>query len=143
MSAGARYPLTIDPFVQQGPKFAPAGAIGQVFIGLDVALSADGNTALVAASGDNNGVGAVWVFTRSGSTWTQQGPKLTAADEIAHGNFGSGVALSADGNTALVGGQNDNGGAGAAWIFTRSGSTWTQQGHENSLPARMPCPAGV
>ena len=69
------------------------------------------------------------MFTRSGSTWTQQGPKLTGgSEEIGEGDFGISVALSADGNTALIGAGADDGTAGAAWVFTRSGSTWTQQG---------------
>ncbi len=94
-----------------------------------MALSSDGNTALIGGLVDNGGVGAAWVFTRSGSTWTQQGPKLTGSgEEIGAGEFGTSVALSADGNTALIGGYRDNGDVGAAWVFTRSGATWTQQG---------------
>ncbi len=74
-----------------------------------MALSADGNTALIGGCGDNDGVGAAWVFTRSGSTWTQQGPKLTGSGETGEGgDFGVSVALSADGNTALIGGTDDN-----------------------------------
>jgi hypothetical protein len=91
-----------------------------------VALSSDGNTALIGGDHDNSGVGAVWVFTRSGSTWTQQ-QKLSGSGEIGSALFGYSVALSSDGNTALIGGFNDNGGVGAAWVFTRAGSTWTQQ----------------
>jgi hypothetical protein len=72
----------------------------------------------------------VWIFTRSGSTWTQQ-QKLTASDGTPDGiggsRFGGAVSLSADGNIALVGGYQDNGGQGAAWIFTRSGTTWTKR----------------
>jgi hypothetical protein len=73
------------------------------------------------SSGDT--LGAAWVFTRSGSTWTQQGAKLTASDETPPGQFGDSVALSSDGNTTLIGGPNDNPGdngapgAGAAWVF--------------------------
>ena len=44
------------------------------------------------------------MFTRSGASWTQQGSKLTGSDEIGAGGFGASVALSADGNTALIGG---------------------------------------
>src|SRR5207244_2614622 len=79
-------------------------------------------------------VGAAWVFTRKGSTWTQQGEKLTGSGEVDRGEFGTSVALSAEGNTALIGGRCDGYGApkyecvGAAWVFTRSGSTWAQQG---------------
>ena len=86
------------------------------------------NTALIGGPDDNSLVGAAWVFTRSGATWTQQGPKLTGSDETGAGEFGTSVALSADGNTALIGGPSDNDRLGAAWVFTRSGSTWTQQG---------------
>ena len=64
-----------------------------------MALSADGNTALIGGSDDDDSVGAAWVFTRSGATWTQQGAKLTGSDEVGAGDFGESVALSADGNT--------------------------------------------
>ena len=96
-----------------------------------MALSADGDTALIGgAERQRNATGAAWVFTRSGSTWTQQGEKLTGTGEAGAGEFGHSVALSADGNTALIGGPGDDGGAGAAWVFTRSGSTWAQQGEK-------------
>jgi hypothetical protein len=93
-----------------------------------VALSGDGITALIGGPGYNSGVGAAWVFTRSGSTWTQLGGKLTGGGESGRGKFGMRVALSGDGDTALIGGPSDNGSAGAAWVFTRSASTWTQLG---------------
>jgi hypothetical protein len=124
----ARYPLRIDPFIQQGSKLAGTGESGKGLFGFRVALSADGNTALIGASGDNSHAGAAWVFTRSGATWTQQGEKLTGGEESGKAEFGKGVALSADGNTALIGGLLDSGGTGAAWVFTREGETWTQQG---------------
>jgi probable HAF family extracellular repeat protein len=123
----ARYPVRIDPFIQQGEKLTGGGEIGGGGFGGAVALSADGSTALIGAPGDNEDVGAVWVFTRSGSTWTQQA-KLTGSGESGVGRFGQSVALSSDGNTALIGGSSDNSAVGAAWVFTRSGSTWTQQG---------------
>jgi FG-GAP repeat len=128
---GARYPVRIDPLVQQGPKLTGKDQSGGSNLGQSVAISADGNTALVGGPSDEEGgemlVGAAWVFTRSGSTWTQQGPKLRGAGRVGEGQFGISVALSADGNTALIGGINDAN-VGAAWVFTRSGSTWTQQG---------------
>jgi len=125
---GARYPLRIDPFVQQGEKLTGSGETGEGEVGFSIALSSDGNTALVGGYQDNEGHGAAWVFTRSGTTWTQQGSKLTGSGESGAGEFGSGVALSSDGNTAVIGGIGDNSDHGAAWVFTRSGSTWTQQG---------------
>jgi lysophospholipase L1-like esterase len=126
--SNARYPLRIDPFIQQGSKLTASDEIGQGEFGYSVALSSDGNTALIGGPYDNSGVGAAWVFTRSGSTWTQQGSKLTGGGEIGAGAFGYSVALSSDGNTALIGGVSDSNQVGAAWVFTRSGSTWTQQG---------------
>ena len=97
-----------------------------------MALSSEGTTALIGGPDDNEGVGAAWVFTRTGTTWTQQGAKLTGSGErrreLGEGEFGYSVALSAEGNTALIGGPGDNGSVGAAWVFTRSGTTWTQQG---------------
>jgi hypothetical protein len=127
--ANARYPLRIDPFIQQGSKLIGAGESGKGLFGFRVALSADGSTALIGGSADNSHVGAAWVFTRSGSTWTQQGAKLTGGgEESGKAEFGKGVALSADGDTALIGGLLDDGGVGAAWVFTREGETWSQQG---------------
>jgi Concanavalin A-like lectin/glucanases superfamily/Divergent InlB B-repeat domain len=103
-------------------------AVGQSRQGSAVALSADGNTALVGGASDDNGAGAAWVFTRAGAAWTQQGRKLVGSSTVGTAQQGSAVALSADGNTALVGGPADASNQGAAWIFTRSGDVWTQQG---------------
>jgi hypothetical protein len=124
--ANARYPLRIDPFIQQGSKLTGGEESGKGLFGRSVALSGDGNTALIGGETDNINIGAAWVFTRSGSTWTQQ-VKLTGASEVGPGRFGASVALSADGNTAVIGGIADSSSVGAAWVFTRSGSTWTQQ----------------
>jgi hypothetical protein len=100
-------------------------------VGSAVALSADGNTALIGGDRDgNSGTGAAWVFTRSGSTWIQQGSKLVGSGASSAANEGYAVALSSDGYTALIGGPADSYPAGAAWVFTRSGTTWTQQGNK-------------
>ena len=119
-----------ETWTQQGAKLTGSGEVGVGRFGVDVALSSDGNTALIGGYADNASVGAAWVFTRSGSTWTQQGAKLTGSGEIGNGQFGRSVALSSDGNTALIGGGIDNSLVGAAWVFTRSGETWTQQGEK-------------
>ena len=124
---GARYPLRIDPYVQQGSKLIGSGATGNAHQGYNVAVSSNGNTALIGGPYDLAG-GAAWVFTRSNGTWSQQGPKLTGFDADGNAQFGASVALSNDGNTALIGGPADGLVGGAAWVFTRSGSTWTQNG---------------
>src|SRR4051794_8813853 len=84
----------------------------------------DGNTLVVGSPDADDERGAAWVFVRSGESWTQQGDKLTGAGGVSRSRFGSAVALSADGNTVLIGGEQDNFSRGAAWVFTRSGATW-------------------
>ena len=135
---GARYPLTIDPLVQQAPKLVPplsgpTGENGDSGFGQSVALSADGNTVLVGGpqdmgAGSTPDLGAAWVFTRSGSTWSLQQRLLPNDPAPNSSDFGVSVALSSNGNVALIGGDFDNMNQGAAWVFTRSGSTWAQQG---------------
>jgi hypothetical protein len=116
-------------WVQQGSKLVGTGAVGPYESqGSSLALSADGNTAIVGAPGDNDHSGAAWVFVRSSGSWHQQGGKLVGTGAIGPAQQGFSVALSADGDTAMVGGPLDNNGVGAAWVFTRSGSAWIQQG---------------
>jgi hypothetical protein len=125
----ATYPLTIDPlFSLQKRLLAADGATGDSF-GYAVELS--GNTAVISAPLDDvtsADQGSVYVFARSGATWTLQ-QKLTANDGAAHDQFGWAVAL--DGDTLAVSAPFDtigtNSGQGSAYIFVRSGATWAQQ----------------
>ncbi|HTC73821.1 MAG TPA: IPT/TIG domain-containing protein [Solirubrobacteraceae bacterium] len=137
-AASARYPLRIDPLIGGSALSATPSGEGEL-LGYSVALSADGNTAIVGASYG----AAAWVFTRSGSTWTQQGPALAITEEdagsgepcvgeAAECGFGHSVALSADGNTAIVGAPTDHAEDGAAWVFTRTDGEWSQQAVELS-----------
>ena len=129
-STGAAWVFTRSGSVwtQQGAKLVGSGASGNATQGYSVALSADGATALIGGYADAGGTGATWVFTRSGSSWVQQGSKLVGTGASGAAYQGVAVRLSADGGTALVGGYGDDALAGAAWVFTRSGSSWTQQG---------------
>jgi hypothetical protein len=115
-------------FAQQGTKLVATDAVGLAGQGTGVAASSDGSTVLIGALTDNANAGAAWVFTRSAGVWKQQGLKLVGSDATGSAQQGTAVALSADGNTALIGGYNDNSLVGAAWVFTRSGTTWSQQG---------------
>ena len=112
----------------QQAKLVGTGAAGKASQGFSVSLSGDGDTAILGGPGDNSSVGATWVFTRSGGVWTQQGAKLVASDAVGAAQQGFSVSLSGDGNTAIIGGWGDNSGVGAAWVYTRSGGVWTQQG---------------
>jgi Concanavalin A-like lectin/glucanases superfamily len=136
-AAGAAWVFTrtAGVWAQQGGAITPVGQTGAAQFGNSVALTADGNTALVGADQNASGAGAAWVFTRSGSTWTQ-GPELTS---VSHGgspgNFGASVSLSADGSRALIG--EPCYGRGAAWVLSNSGSSWSRTAElviDNSTP---------
>jgi hypothetical protein len=98
------------------------------WLGVSVAVS--GDTAVISANGVDDlgtGAGAAYVFVRSGTSWTQQA-KLLADDGASFDTFGYSVAVSGD--TAVIGayGRDDLGDrSGAAYVFVRSGTSWTQQ----------------
>ncbi len=126
--------------------------------GYGAAVSGDGNTIAIGAPHESSGAagingnqddnlafdaGAVYVFTTSGGTWSQQA-YVKASNAEAGDHFGHAVALSADGNTMAVsafwessgargvnGNQADNSipQAGAVYVFTRRGAAWTQQAY--------------
>ena len=99
-----------------------------------VALS--GDTALVGAQASDQGAtdqGAAYVFSGAGESWSQQA-RLTVAGSRY---FGSAVALS--GRTAVVGAAWDNAGGtdrGAAYVYRRGGSSWTQQARLTAVDGR-------
>jgi gliding motility-associated-like protein len=130
-TVGAVWVYTRDntgTWTQQGSKLVGSDHTGAGYAGISVSLSADGNTAAFGGHQDNSYQGAVWVFTRSGTTWTQVGNKLTGSDHTGTGQFGVSVALSADGKTMIIGGNSDNTHQGAAWIFVKNGNSWIQNG---------------
>jgi len=122
------------PDSQQGNKLVGTGPIGSSLQGNSVSLSADGNTLAVGGPNDGGGTGATWIFTRSVTTWTQQGSKLVGSGFTGPSEQGSSVSVSADGSTLAVGGRGDGSGKGATWIFTRVGTTWTEQAKLVGMP---------
>ena len=117
-------------WTQEGEKLTGGGESGTGRFGFSVALSSNGDAALIGGYGDNGFAGAAWVFTQSGGKWTQQGAKLMGGAESGNGSFGFSVALSSAGTTAVIGGPEDGARAGAVWVFTESGGSWTQQGEK-------------
>ena len=131
---------------------------GGTLEGHGLAISGDGNTMAVGApyessaakgiNGNQNDTslyasGAVYVFTRVNNAWTQQA-YIKASNPGQSYRFGHFVVLSQDGNTLAVasfyeasaakgidGDQTDNSipQAGAVYVFTRSGATWSQQSY--------------
>jgi hypothetical protein len=146
--AGAVYVYTRSPAgVWSQQAYVKASNIGTTSagdnFGISVALSADGNTLAVGAhleDSSTNGInttpneiaadaGAAYVFSRSGTVWSQQA-YIKASNSLAGDNFGVSVALSGDGNTLAVGAPLEDTtavDAGAVYVFTRSGTTWAEQ----------------
>jgi hypothetical protein len=150
---GARYPLTIDPIAQQAYLKASNSDAYDHF-GWSVAVS--GDTVVVGAfdesssatgvngdQSDNNApeAGAAYVFVRSGTTWTQQA-YLKASNAEAFEHFGNSVSVSGDtvvvgapgessNATGVNGNQSDNSAisSGAAYVFARIGTNWSQQAY--------------
>jgi len=159
--AGAAYVFTRTggAWAQQG-YIKPSNIEAQDAFGVDVALSDDGTTLLVgsldedcAATGvnapgcDNDwredlSMGAAYVFVRSGGTWSQQA-FLKSSNTGPNDTFSERLALSGDGNVAVIGASVEDGSAkgingrdddtavdaGAVYLFTRSGTTWRQQAY--------------
>jgi hypothetical protein len=140
-----------------GDHFGCGGSLSG-HTGNAVSLSRDGSTMAVGAPHESSGArgvngnqndesaynsGAVYVFVRQGAGWAQQA-YIKASNPGSSDRFGSVVALSWDGNTLAVsapfessaakgvnGDQEDDSipQSGAAYVFTRAGSTWTQQAY--------------
>jgi hypothetical protein len=128
--AGAIYPVTIDPtVVNEDAKLIAEGA--PTFGEFGHSVSVSGDTAVAGAP--INGAagfraGSAYVFVRSGTSWSQQA-QLNASDAASGDFFGWSVSISGD--TVVVGALLDDnaggGDAGSAYVFVRSGTTWSEQ----------------
>jgi hypothetical protein len=151
--ANAKYPVTIDPIAQQQTYLKASNAEANDYFGV-VAIS--GDTVVVGASGEDSSAtgvngnqsnnsaldsGAAYVFVRNGTTWSQQA-YLKASNTGAGDRFGFSVAVSGDtvvvgaiwedsNATEVNGNQADNSAleSGAAYVFVRNGTTWSQQAY--------------
>jgi hypothetical protein len=101
-------------------------------MGYSVTISADGSYALCGAPFDdvtNSDTGAVYVFVRNTTTWTQQTILYPSEVEISV-RMGNSVAISSDGQYALCGAPSDDikaSNAGAVYVFIRNDTTWIEQ----------------
>ena len=131
-ASGSAYVFIRDPKTSQWTeqiKLTASDAEPIALFGFSVAIAADGDTILVGAIDDDEqgvGAGAAYVFVRDGNNWFEQA-KLTALDGSSIDAFGESVALSADGDRAVIGAVHATAGLGAAYLFTRNGSTWMQK----------------
>jgi hypothetical protein len=122
-NSGSAYVFTCTgtTWTQQAKLLASDGASYDTF-GYTVSLY--GDTALIGADGTDYMKGSAYVYTRTGTTWTQQA-ELNASDGAGNDVFGFSVSLSGD--TAFIGAYYDDDAKGSAYVFTRTGNTWTQQ----------------
>ncbi len=129
--SGSAYIFVPDGVIwREQAKLTAGDAAAGDYFGARVSISETGDTVVIGAPADDaagSDSGAAYVFVRSGETWSQQ-QKLTASDAAAGDAFGFAVAI--DGDSVVVGAaRDDDGGAqsGAAYVFVRSDSTWSQQ----------------
>jgi hypothetical protein len=144
--AGAVYVFTRTGTTWTQQAYVKASNTGEKTIGdqfgYSLALSSDGNTLATGAIGESSaatgingnqadnssdGSGAVYVFTRSGSTWAQQAYVKPWNTNTRGVLFGYSVGLSGNGNTMAVGAYDEDRGRGGAYIFNRAGGVWSQQ----------------
>ncbi len=138
--SGAAYIFVRNGNIWSQQAYLKASSIqSEVRFGIDVAIS--GDTVLIGAPGEASISGSAYVFTRTGNTWSQQA-RITNPSGRANEFFGASLAISGD--TILVGASGDASNAtgvngtttnyfatdsGAAYVFTRTGSVWSQQAY--------------
>ncbi len=119
------YEFSGSDWIEQKKKLIPSDCAAGDNFGRSVAV--EGGTIVVGSHLDDNpgtDTGSAYVFTRSGTIWSQQ-QKLTASDAAAEDKFGFSVSISND--TIVVGVYGDNSETGSAYVFTKIGPTWTWQ----------------
>ncbi len=112
---------------EQSQKLTASDGATSDNFGLSVAVSGDGNTVVVGATGDDDkgtDSGAAYVFRVNGSSWGEM--KLTASDGEASDNFGQSVAISADGSKVVTGAYRDDSNKGSAYVHRWNGSSYDQ-----------------
>jgi hypothetical protein len=144
-NAGAVYIFTYGTSWTQQAYIKASDTLANAEFGTGLALSLDGSTLAVGATGLSStpGGGTVYIFTRSGTTWTQQA-RFKASNSRGGDDFGFSLSLSGDGSMLAVGADGESSNAtgidgdqsntsemhaGAAYIFTRSGTSWTQRAY--------------
>ena len=114
-------------------KLVPADSSSVDFFGESVSLSSDGTVALVGSPRDDinfdSDVGSAYIFTKNeGGEWIETA-KLTASDAMSNDQFGTSVAISGDGTTALIGsqfGDSEIQNSGSAYIFKNVNGEWIE-----------------
>jgi hypothetical protein len=128
--AGARYPVVVDPFVQQAVLTSSDSATGDEF-GYSAAYSSDGTTIVAGAPyatiGTNTTQGAAYVFVMPSGGWATTSAftaKLSNSGGVSGDNLGLSVSVSSNGSTVVAGVPGSNSSTGAAYVFVMPGTGW-------------------
>ena len=119
-------------FTRAGTKWSQQAYVkasntnAQDAFGSGLALSADGSTLAVGAPLEAEAAGAVYVFTRVDTQWSEQA-YVKGSNTRGGSELGSALSLSADGSTLAVGAWGESSNAGAAYVFTRAGTEWSEK----------------
>ncbi len=118
-TALVKFGATTRSFTRSGTQWTeqapltPSDGAGTSYMALQ------GDTAVIGSTGAH----AAYVFSRSGGIWSEQ-EKLTSGEDAVGSNFGSAVAISGD--SVLVG-DTPNASTGSAYVFVRTGASWSKQ----------------
>jgi hypothetical protein len=128
--SGSAYIFTLVSGIWEETKLLASDGETNDNLGYSVAISGDGNTAVVNSSWSNDdgkNSGSVYIYEFDGSNWLET--KLTASDGTSQDQFGHSIAISADGTTVIVGspGDDDNGNnSGSVYIYTLANGAWIE-----------------
>ncbi|HEY1714618.1 MAG TPA: Ig-like domain repeat protein [Solirubrobacteraceae bacterium] len=143
----ARYPVRIDPLIQQA-KLTGSDAVSGGFFGSSVAVSADGSTIVVGApddvgSGGAGGFGTVYVFSRPQAGWASEDEAAELAASDPASELGISVAVSTDGSTVVAGATTNgqvNSAEGAVYVWVRPPGGWSSEQQNAEL---LPSDGGI
>lgn len=138
---GARYPVRVDPLIQQA-KLTGSDAVTGGLFGDSVAVSADGSTVVVGAAddgGSGGGFGTVYVFSRPPGGWASEHEAAELMPSDPATELGESVAVSADGSTVAAGASTNgqvNSAEGAVYVWVRPQGGWnSEQQNAELLPS--------
>lgn len=115
----------VNPALGSVTQFTDGPAASAEF-GFSTAISQDGNWMVVGSPGYNSNRGMVFYYQWNGAGWTYRG-SVQASDGVAGEKFGWSVALDDTGTNLIVGARHDDGGAGSAYVYTRSGTAFATE----------------
>jgi len=129
--------------ITQNAKLTASDGVANDNLGYSVAVSSDGSTIVVGASGDDSGAGAAYVYVKPGGGWANatEGAKLTASDRAVGDAFGRAVTVNSDGSVVVAGAMNADpdslSSAGAAYVYVKPGGGWVDATEGAKLTASV------